>query len=206
MILMVRHYVYLSLAFIFIATMNGCKENTDTNEDFSGELILFHAGSLSVPLAQLSDSFMREHPDARVLAEAAGSRDTARKVSDLGRPCDVLASADWRVAQDLLMPDHAAFNIQFATNEMAIAYNAQSAQGERIAPDNWPEILLREDVVFGRADPNRDPCGYRTAMAFQLAEKHYGMPGLAKKLDAQTSAVICQSPNFFGTLDPVPLK
>lgn len=46
--------------------------------------------------------------------EAAGSRDCARKIRDLKRPCDVLASADYLVIEQLLVPDYADWNICFA--------------------------------------------------------------------------------------------
>lgn len=146
------------------------------------ELIVFHAGSLSVPFAELSALFERRNPGVRVKAEAAGSRDCARKISDLGRACDVFGSADYKVVENLLMPEFADFNIRFATNEMAIAYVDASRGAGEIGPDNWYEVLLRPDVTFGRADPNSDPCGYRTAMLFQLAERYYGLPGLAARL------------------------
>jgi len=147
------------------------------------ELVLFHAGSLSVPFKEVSDRFEKSHPGVRVLAEAAGSRDTARKVSDLKRPCDVLGSADYDVIDDLLIPDHASFNILFATNELGIAYTDASRHAGEITANNWHEILLRDDVAFGRADPDSDPCGYRTVMLFQLAEKHLGVEGLARRLE-----------------------
>ena len=156
--------------------------------ELSGELVIFHAGSLSVPFRKVSEQFMKRHPKVRVKAEAAGSRDAARKVSDLGRACDVLGSADYKVVENLLMPDHAKFNIRFATNEVALVYTKRSAQADKVNADNWHEVLLRDKVRFGRADPDRDPCGYRTVMLFQLAEKHYKLPGLAKRLaekDAQ---------------------
>ena len=151
-------------------------------ETMTGELIVFHAGSLSAPLREVSRVFMQKYPGVKVKAEAAGSLDTARKVSDLGRPCDVLGSADYKVVEDLLLPKHTAFNIRFATNELSIAYTAKSALGEAITAANWSETLLRKKVIFGRADPNRDPCGYRTLMMFQLAEKHYKAQGLAAQL------------------------
>ena len=81
-----------------------------------------------------------------LLIEAAGSRDCARKVSDLGRQADVVASADFAVIQNLLMPEHADFNIHFATNEMAIAYTKHSTHGSEITAENWYEILLRDGV------------------------------------------------------------
>ncbi|UCD75050.1 MAG: substrate-binding domain-containing protein [Phycisphaerales bacterium] len=138
-----------------------------------------------MPFRELSELFEERHPDVTVLAEAAGSRDTARKVSDLNRPCDVLGSADYQVIENLLMPDHASFNIRFATNEMVLAYTGHSRETGRINRDNWTGILLAENVTFGRADPDSDPCGYRTVMLFQLAEKHLQQPGLAPQLTAK---------------------
>ncbi len=154
----------------------------------SGELIVFHAGSLSVPFRELSALFEERHPGVRVRAEAAGSRACARKITDLGHRCDVLGSADYKVVENLLMPDFAGFNIHFATNEIGIAYTDRSRMSNEIGPDNWHEMLLRPEVTFGRSDSDSDPCGYRTAMMFQLAEKHYGVPGLAARLQAKHGA------------------
>jgi molybdate/tungstate transport system substrate-binding protein len=145
-------------------------------------LTIFHAGSLSVPLRELSALYEKRHPNVKVLAEAAGSRDTARKVSDLGRSCDVLASADYRVVENLLMPAHTDFNIRFATGEIVVAYTDKARKRDQLSQDKWPDVLLNAEVIFGRSDPNRDPCGYRTEMVFQLAEQHYQRPGLAEQL------------------------
>ncbi len=151
----------------------------------SGELIIFHAGSLSVPFRELGEAFRRKHPGVTIRAEAAGSRHCARKISDLGRRADVMGSADYKVVQNLLMPEHAEFNIRFATNEMAIAYSSKSRRSGAINAQNWHRILLEDKVRYGRADPNSDPCGYRSVMVFQLAETHYGVPGLAGSLTAR---------------------
>jgi molybdate/tungstate transport system substrate-binding protein len=151
-------------------------------EDVSGDLIVFHAGSLSVPLKEISAAFNKEFPAVRVLLEAAGSRESARKISDLGRPCDVMASSDYAVIDSLLIPRYADWNMKFAGNEMAIVYGEGSRNAQEINAGNWHEILLRDDVAFGRADPNSDPCGYRAVLTAKLAEKHYGKPGLASKL------------------------
>jgi tetratricopeptide (TPR) repeat protein len=35
------------------------------------------------------------------------------------------------------------------------------------------EILQKPDVVWGHSSPDLDPCGYRTLMVLQLAEKYY---------------------------------
>ena len=43
--------------------------------ELKGDLIIFHAGSLAVPFKKISAVFMEEHPNVKVKAEAAGSRD-----------------------------------------------------------------------------------------------------------------------------------
>lgn len=147
------------------------------------ELVILHAGSLAVPFRQMSAHFNEMHPNAIIRTEAAGSRDTARKVSDLGRRCDVLASADYQVIDNLLIPEYADFSICFARNEMVIAYTDRSQYADVIGGQNWPDVLLEDNVAFGRSDPNRDPCGYRTVMVFQLAEEYYQIPALARRLE-----------------------
>ncbi len=159
-----------------------CARERAMNE-LQTDLVIFHAGSLSVPFRRISERFNVMYPDVIVRAESAGSRDTARKVSDLRRRCDVLGSADYRVIDALLLTEHADFNIRFAANEMVIAYTDSSRYADVITAENWPQLLLTDNVTFGRSDPNRDPCGYRTVVLFQLAERHYGTAGLARKLE-----------------------
>jgi len=176
-------YGVWAFAMVELALTAGCQRATvEKRGAASAELTIFHAGSLSVPFREVSALFEQRHPGVTVKPEAAGSRECARKISDLGRSCDVLGSADYEVVENLLMPEHADFNIRFATNEMAVVYSGSSNRSGEIASDNWYNILLDDDIAFGRSDPNSDPCGYRTVMVFQLAEKHYGVPGLATAL------------------------
>ena len=86
------------------------------------KLIVFHAGSLAVPFAEIEQEFEKQYPGADVLREVSGSRTCARKIVDLGRECDVIASADYTVIDELLIPEYAEENIKFATNEMVIMY------------------------------------------------------------------------------------
>jgi len=148
-----------------------------------GKLIVFHAGSLTVPVKELTEAFRAQHPGVTFHTEAAGSRTTARKISELGRQADLVMLADYTVIDELLIPHFADWNIQFARNTMVIAYTDRSKYANEINADNWHEILLREGVVYGHSDPNADPCGYRTLMVWQLAEKYYNVPGLYRKLD-----------------------
>jgi molybdate/tungstate transport system substrate-binding protein len=147
-----------------------------------GDLIIFHAGSLAIPFKEISDAFTAKYPGVRIYREAAGSRTCARKITDLDKPCDVMASADYTVIDKLLIPEFADWNIAFATNEMAIMYRPDSAAADKINSRNWPEILLEKGVEYGHSDPNADPCGYRSQLTWQLSEKYYQSPGLYEKL------------------------
>lgn len=145
-------------------------------------LLILHAGSLSVPFKQMTEAFMEKYPKVVVQTEAAGSRTCARKITELKSPADVMASADSAVIKDLLIPQYADFCIDFATNEMVIMYRKESQYAGQITAENWYDILLRFEAEYGHSDPNTDPCGYRTLLCWQLAEKYYQIPGLYKKL------------------------
>ncbi len=146
------------------------------------KIVIFHAGSLTVPVKKLSEAFEKKHPGVEIDTEASGSVTAARKISELGRKADVMMSADYTVIDRLLVPQFADWNIQFARNMMVIAYTEKSKYAAEITPDNWYDVLTRDGVVYGHSDPNADPCGYRTLMVWQLAEKYYGVPGLYQRL------------------------
>lgn len=172
--------------FICLFVITSChfsKQNqNDQDIGLSGDLIIFHAGSLSVPFQQIADSFSAKHPDVNIKLEAAGSVTCARKISELNRPCDVMASADYNVINNLLIPEHASWNIKFASNEMVIAYHRDSKYHDIINDQNCFELIDRDDVIYGRSNPDSDPCGYRAVLSLKLAEKVYQKSGLADKI------------------------
>jgi molybdate/tungstate transport system substrate-binding protein len=151
----------------------------------SKQLIIFHAGSLAVPFKEICRKFNDIHPEVRIICEAAGSRICARKISDLKRPCDIMASADYTVIDELLIPEYAEWNIKFASNEIVIAYVENAHRADEINKYNWYDIFQDENVTFGRSDPNSDPCGYRALITMKLAEKFYNKPGLANTISAK---------------------
>jgi molybdate/tungstate transport system substrate-binding protein len=150
--------------------------------ELEGNLLIFHAGSLTVPVDEMTKAFQEQHPDVTFETEASGSNAAARKISELGREADLMMSADYTVIDELLIPEFADWNVRFARNTMVIAYTDQSQYADEINSDNWYEILLREGVIYGHSEPDADPCGYRTLMVWQLAEQYYDEPGLYEKL------------------------
>lgn len=144
-------------------------------------LVVFNAGSLARPLRAALDSFARLD-GVEVQQENAGSLETARKLTELGKVPDVIALADEEVFPQLLMPAHVSWYARFARNHMVLAYTPRSHFAAEITPDNWWMILMRRGVETGRSDPQLDPNGYRTLLVLQLAERHYGQPGLARRV------------------------
>jgi len=156
--------------------------STMANEDQKGELVIFHAGSLTVPVDNLKTAFNDIYPDVEVKTVAGGSRKIARLVAETGQKADILMSADYTVIDTLLIPDHADWNILFAENSMVIMYTDQSKYADEINKDNWYEILIRDGVQYGHSEPDMDPCGYRSVLLFQLAENYYQKEGLNQAL------------------------
>ena len=177
------------LLFLFpVILFQSCSNRAGDTD--SRKLVIFHAGSLTVPVKEITAAFEKENPGIKILAEAAGSVACARKITDLNRPCDVMLSADYKVIDKFLIPSHADWNIKFASNELALVYSQNSAYSDSIDAYNWPEILMKEEVRYGRSDPDSDPCGYRTVITVKLAEMFYDIPELSEKMLAKDNRYI----------------
>jgi molybdate/tungstate transport system substrate-binding protein len=170
--------VLVALVSLVGVALLGLPAMAETQE----KVIIFNAGSLAIPLKQMAAAFNKHYPKVEVQMEAAGSRVCARKISELKKPCDIMASADYAVIDTLLIPKFASWDIHFTTNQLAIMYRPDSKYAKEINGQNWYKILLKKGVQYGHSNPNADPCGYRTLLSWQLAEKYYKVPGLYKEL------------------------
>ena len=166
-----------------VATV-GCKARAT-------EVVVFHASSLSAVLGDAAEAFQKVNPQLRIRLEPSGSQVAARKVSELGMRADIVAVADAALIDKMMIPAHATWNAVFATNEIVIAHKDHSKWTDQITAQNWPEVLVREGVRLGRADPDTAPIGYQTLMVWQLAESSgaYGSSGaqLTARLMARCS-------------------
>lgn len=151
----------------------------------SGKLTVRHAGSLTPMCAEIHREFRSMHPRVETVDIAGGGVAMARDLA-LGKECDVYASVDYSNIPNLLIPDFADWYVVFAATGFVLRYTDKSKYAEDINSDNWIEIIQREDVSFWRSDPEGDPAGYRTLMVLQLAEKHYGIPGLYERMAAKS--------------------
>ncbi len=152
------------------------------NAASKSKLTIFHAGSLTVPFAKIEKDFEVKYPDIDVQREVGGSTKMARLISEVGKPADIMASADYKVIDNNLIPSFADWNVRFATNQLVLCYTDQSKFADKINNKNWYKILQEKGVDWGHSDPNLDPCGYRSLMVLQLAEQFYKIDGLYKKI------------------------
>jgi molybdate/tungstate transport system substrate-binding protein len=174
---MIKRHSLLGVVLLLCGAASGAASQTVT-----GPLVVFNAGSLGAPFRELLLEFRRSHPGIQPRQESSGSLEAARKLTELDRIPDVLAVADSLVIPSILVPEHAGWYASFARNAMVLVYSDRSTGGREINGRNWYEVLLRPGVRTGRSDPALDPNGYRTLLVTQLAEKHYGVPGLAARL------------------------
>lgn len=150
-------------------------------------LVVFNAGSLARPIRVALDTFAAR-AGVRIEQESAGSLESARKLTELGKTPDLIALADADVFPGYLVPAQVESYVTFARNRMVVAFTERSRGAGDISPGNWPEVLSRPDVEVGRSDPELDPNGYRTLMVWQLAERQRKTPGLAARLEARAPA------------------
>lgn len=173
---------YIFLLPLIILLLHSCGSNNSVK---TKNIIIFHAGSLSVPFRELKNEYEKNNPDVKILLEPAGSLVCARKITELKKPCDIIASADYFVINEMIIPEYSDWSIRFATNEMVIAFHENSKYSSGINSGNWFDYLLKEDVIFARSDPDSDPGGYRAVLLFLLAERYYQKEGLTNKLVAK---------------------
>lgn len=171
LIMIIKSFWRIAVIFVSLIVAGwSCQPGKD-------KVIIFHAGSLALPFKTIADLYMEQNPGVVIELEAAGSVASARKITELGKACDIIGSADYQIIDRMLIPDYASWSVIFAANSMVIAFTDRSERASEITPQNWLDILLSKDVVFGRADPNSDPCGYRSILTMQLAEDFYNRPG-----------------------------
>jgi len=143
-------------------------------------LTIYHAGSLAVPFNELKAEFESTHPNVEVLCESGGSAAMINKaitVSEAGEaPPDIIASADYKLIPDRLYEGgYADWNIAFARNTMVLCYRDNAPGSDEIlnGTRTWYDVIRNALVSYGHSNPDDDPCGYRTLMVIQLAQRYY---------------------------------
>ena len=151
--------------------------------DFKKALKIIHAGALQRVVENCLGLLIKQNPGLNVEVKGAGSREAAKRVLS-GENYDIIALADQALFAELLVPDLVENYFIFAADQLVIGYDPSSRGSKEITQENWVDKLLNPQVSFARSDHHLDPCGYRTLMVWQLAERFYDRPGLQGVMEA----------------------
>ena len=70
----------------------------------------------------------------------------------------------------------------FTAADAFVSIFADDFEAARIGRLAWYDVLQRPGLVLKRPDPTVDSGGYRAIFVFELAEKHYRIPGLKQRI------------------------
>lgn len=168
----------LAVSLCILCLAAGC---TDRHRDTV--MNIFHAGSLSVPFERFEEEFEAEHPSVDVRRQAYGSAMAIRQVTELSKAADVVASADYRLIDEMMIasePQWAEWNLMFARNSICVTLSPAAAA--EIDSENWLAELANPDRRIAMSNPNHDPCGYRALTTLFFAQEDLGADALFDNL------------------------
>jgi molybdate/tungstate transport system substrate-binding protein len=155
----------------------------------NGTLVIYAASSLAGQMNETAAKFKTEHPNVNVQIKYGGSSDLINQVKSLNQSVDIVASADYGLINQNLMPNYTSFNLKNGRNQMVIAYTDKSKNSSQINSTNWYQIFSQSNVTIGLADPNSAPAGYRGLMMIDLANTYYNNSTIFSDLIVQNSAI-----------------
>jgi molybdate/tungstate transport system substrate-binding protein len=147
---------------------------------------VFHAAGFAPFLEQVRDDCERELGIV-LQTEGSGSQEACRKVTELGRPCDLLVLADSQLAAALL-GSACRWRIDFATDQCVLGVGARAPEVEKAHKD-WPAVVLDNRVRLARVNENLGPMGYRTLLCLKLQER-LKSPGLCEQFVGRCGQVV----------------
>lgn len=162
-------------------TLAGCRSARS-----GGAVEVLYAGSLTATMEQELGPAFQEETGREFRGEGRGSVAAAHELRAGVRRPDVYVTADTSTLP-LLGDRDPGWAIAFARGELAIGYDADgraaaALDSAAVGRPPWYEVVTRPGFRLGRTDPDLDPKGYRTLWMFHLAERYYGVPGLADRL------------------------
>lgn len=173
--------IFAPAILLFIFVFSGCSEKN------LPKITIFEAAGFA-PVTDIVIADAEKTLGLKIVTEASGTQVACRKLSELGRRCDILISADEKLFRELV-PDQTSFRLDFATDEIVLAFGQRAKFADDVEKD-WAMALFEKDVRLGRGDENLCPTGYRTLMVWQLQEKSANIAGFSDKLRSKSTKVV----------------
>lgn len=183
--------IIAAIIIIIIAVIGvGVYAYTSTNST-QGKTVLtiYAADSLGQSMNATAKAFEATHPNVTVQIQYGGSSALISQITQLNKSVDIMASADYGLIDSKLIPNYTSWNLQYARNELVIAYTNKSKYSNEINGQNWYQIFSKDNVTYGFSDPNSDPAGYRALMMMQLANSYYNNNNIFSSLVENNTAI-----------------
>lgn len=172
------------VAALAICLCTGCGDDPD--ESRVRDLRIFHASGLTPVLENVREG-ARKELRVGLQNEASGSQVACRKLTELGRECDLIMLADSALVASMLS-GFCSWRVDFANDEVVIGVGARAPHISE-AEEDWVSALLQPDVRIGRVDENQGPIGYRSLLVWKLQEER-GTPGLYDRMLERCDKVV----------------
>ncbi len=143
------------------------------------DLLVLHSEGLAGSLTLAVKMFTREHKGYRVFLESCSP---TGKTTTTTLPADIIALTDSWPIREVLMPNEADYYVNFARDEMVLAYGGEGSNYAELRDATWQQILLSDTLRFGLTDHKTDDCGVRTRLTLKLVEKQKEFLGLQKRI------------------------
>ena len=130
-------------------------------------LTVFMAAALSPAVNELRKE-AGESQGLDLRPEASGSQVACRKITELGRRCDLLMLADNFLFKELAS-SQCSWRIDFALDEMVLGVGIRAKRVDDAEKD-WLSVVRDKQVRLACADENLNPVGYRALMVWQLQD------------------------------------
>jgi len=179
--------IFLPIIF-FIFFSFSIKELNSTNT-IDKDVSVIYAGSLVNFFENEIKSVFQNLTGYNFIGEGKGSVQISNMILDGFRKPDVFVSADTTPIERLInhTPPLANWLVKFGSAELVITYNPQSPfASDLVKASNgeipWYQVLGKEELKFGRTDPELDPKGYYTVIAAKLANIYYNDSTIKDKI------------------------
>ena len=145
-----------------------------------------YAGSMGALMDRGMRPAVADHLGIALRGRGQGAFALARLIAaDSIRP-DVFISITPAPMSLLLKAGRIDRAIPVARTEMVLAYSEHSRFSRALASAGprhaWWRVLERPSFRFGRTDPRTDPQGLNIVFMMELAQRYYGVPGLARRI------------------------
>ena len=180
-----RNALYHTAIVILITGFFTVSCDRKTSSD-SEDVTVFLAACFSTLMDEISKG-VEEDINLKIRPEISGSQVVCRKVTEMGRDCDLMMVADHGLFK-MIASSHVSWRIDFAHDEVVLGVGIRAKMVDQAEVD-WVSVLRNDNIRLGRVNENLGPIGYRTLLVWKLKEMS-GYPDLTEQLKGKSEKVL----------------